>query len=87
MAAALTAFVRRHDELRAVYRLDDAGPVRLVAPAESIEFRTVGSGAHVAGDDVIGHIVGRIESEAVFDRMPGVVYGAFDHGDAFTFYI
>ncbi|MGC4962130.1 condensation domain-containing protein [Gordonia sp. DT101] len=87
MAAALTTFVRRHDELRACYRLDDTGPIRLVAPAESIEFRTSGSGAQVATDDVIGHIVGRIESEAVFDRMPGVVYGAFDHDDGFTFYI
>ncbi|AZG44841.1 condensation domain-containing protein [Gordonia insulae] len=88
MAAALTAFTRRHEELRAVYGLDDTGPVRRVAPAEVTEYVTVEHGAHLADDDdVIGHIVDRIETEAIFDRMPGVIYGAVDAGDRFTFYI
>ncbi|MXP23131.1 acyltransferase [Gordonia sp. HNM0687] len=86
MAAALTAFCRRHDELRAVYPVDDTGPSRRVAPPETIEFVTVSSDDHVDADAVIGLVQQRINAEAVFDRLPGFVFGAIDGGDRFTFY-
>lgn len=87
MAAALTAFCRRHDELRAVYAVDDGGPFRRVAPAETVEFVTATTDdTRIEADDALDHIQGRISSEAVFDRLPGLVFGALDGGDRFTFY-
>ncbi|MDL9945975.1 condensation domain-containing protein [Gordonia sp. ABSL11-1] len=86
MAAALTRFSRRHDELRAIYDVDESGPFRRVAPAESIEYVTEADETPVEAGDAIGYIVDRISSEAVFDAMPGLAYGAIDGGDRFTFY-
>ncbi|RPA12257.1 condensation domain-containing protein [Gordonia sp. OPL2] len=86
MAAALTLFSRRHDELRAVYDVDESGPFRRVAPAESIEYVTDADETPVEADHAIEYIVDRIASEAVFDAMPGLAYGAIDGGDRFAFY-
>ncbi|MFW0795990.1 condensation domain-containing protein [Gordonia sp. CPCC 205515] len=87
MAAALTDFVRRHDELRAVYAATPTGVVRSVAPADAITLVTVDDGIELDGEDLVRHIVDRIEAQALPDRMPGVVFGAADGGDRFTFYL
>ncbi|MEE4022477.1 condensation domain-containing protein [Gordonia sp. PKS22-38] len=86
MAAALTLFTRRHEELRAMYPADEHGPFRAVAPAEATRYVTVEIGDAVAADDVLAHVIDRVVSEAHFDVMPGIIFGAVDDGNRFTFY-
>ncbi|MEE3848784.1 condensation domain-containing protein [Gordonia sp. LSe1-13] len=86
MATALTLFTRRHEELRAMYPTDEHGPFRAVTPAEATRYVTVETDDTLTADEVIGYIVDRVGSKAVFDRMPGIVFGAVDEGDRFTFY-
>lgn len=86
MARALTAFVRRHDELRCWYDVSDAGPVRHVTPQTSIEFTTVVQGPSGTADALVAYMHSRIDTEAVFDHLPGFAFGAIDAGDRFAFY-
>lgn len=86
MAAALTDFVRRHDELRCYFTLSDDGPVRHLVPPEAIEFTTTDVGDARIGHDLVDYIVNRIETSTGYDLMPGFTFGAADSGDGFALY-
>lgn len=87
MCAAITDFVRAHDEARSFFEVSHDAIVRRVAAPADIEFETVTTGPSGDHTALIDHLHTRIESEAVHDRLPGIAFGAIDAGDAFGFYV
>ena len=87
MALALTGMARRHEEWRSIYSLTDSGPSRSIAPAELIEYRAVDTGRELHDLDFLGYIVDRVQSEALFDTLPAMVFGVAQADDHFTFYV
>ncbi|WP_238422272.1 acyltransferase [Gordonia sp. 'Campus'] len=87
MAAALTDFVRRHEELRSHYRSGPAGPQRWVAPPEVFEIVTAETQPRFLDHDDLGDWVGRRASEnARADEIPGSWWGAAANESGFTFF-
>ncbi|OZG26931.1 acyltransferase [Williamsia sp. 1138] len=86
MSRTLTTFVRRHDELRCWYQVDDGAPTRYLIPDKAIEFTAAAIGPSGDHDQLRQYVSSRIDSEAVFDHLPGYAFGAIDAGDTFSFY-
>ncbi|GGF31375.1 condensation domain-containing protein [Williamsia phyllosphaerae] len=87
MRAAITDFVRAHDEVRSFFEVTTDAIVRRVAAADGIEFDTVATGPSGDHTALIDRLHTRIDSEAVHDRLPGIAFGAIDAGDSFGFYV
>ncbi|MGC5247555.1 condensation domain-containing protein [Gordonia sp. DT219] len=91
MAQALTEFLRRHEELRAHYVIDESGITRMVAPANVIEVVTTGSGGagrqRVDGESIGEHAAQRIAAHTDYDSVPAMHFGAAADADGFTFYL
>ncbi len=87
MASAITDFVRAHDEVRSFFTVEPTTITRRVADPQRIEFDTVTTGASGDHARLIERLQTRIETEAVFDRLPGVAFGAVDAGESFGFYV
>ena len=87
MAAAITDYVRAHDEVRSFFDVTDAGEmIRHVAAPEDIAMVTTpadGGDSHAA---LTERLLVRIDAEATYDRVPGVIFGAVDAGSSFAFY-
>ncbi|AFR47520.1 acyltransferase [Gordonia sp. KTR9] len=87
MAGALTAFVRRHEELRAHYRPGPSGPERWVAPPEEFVIGVADVESVVVGDADVGSWVGRRASErARAELVPGSWWAATVDDAGFTFF-
>ena len=92
MAAALTAFVQRHDELRSFYTLGEVGVERHVIPQTHVEMAAqwpLGRDRKVDAEDAGDYLANRISVATAFDSPQSMHFGAFDgDGDGgFTFYL
>ena len=90
MAAALTAFVRRHDELRSYYTLGEVGVERYVIPQTHIEMVAqwpLGRSRRVDAADAGDYLANRISVATAFDSPQSMHFGAFDGDGGFTFYL
>lgn len=90
MAQAVTAFVRRHDELRSHYViLDDGSVERRVTPARFVEFACARSAdaapidASAAGE----YLAEQISMTTAHDVTQAMRFGALTDDDGFTFYL
>lgn len=87
MVAALTDMARRHEEWRSIYSVSGATPSRAIAPAELISFEAVDTGRDLFDQDFVDYVVDRVAAEALFDVLSGMVFGAAQAEDHFTFYL
>ncbi|WP_238534770.1 condensation domain-containing protein [Gordonia polyisoprenivorans] len=89
MAQALTDFVRRHEELRAHYVVDESGITRVVAPPDSVEMITTVPDPDLTLDEAsVGEYAAqRITSLTDFDSVPAMAFGAAAGERGFTFYL
>lgn len=87
MAAALTEFVRRHEELRAHYRPGPDGPERWVSAAEEFVIDVAAAESLVVDDADVGSWAGRRASErARAELVPGSWWAATVDDAGFTFF-
>ncbi|MCZ4580732.1 MULTISPECIES: condensation domain-containing protein [Gordonia] len=87
MSAALTDFVRRHEELRAHYRSGPAGHERWVSPPDEVEIVTADrESVHVHDAELGDWVGGRAAETAWSDLVPGSWWGATCDDDGFTFF-
>lgn len=88
MAAALTDFVRRHEELRAHYRPGPDGPQRWVAPPEEYVIEVADTESVIVARADLGTWVGRWASEkARAELVPGSWWAATVDDGGFTFFV
>ncbi|MGW0452153.1 condensation domain-containing protein [Gordonia sputi] len=90
MAAALTAFVQRHDELRSFYTLGEVGVERRVIPQTHVEMVAqwpLGRDQKVDAEDAGDYLANRISVATAFDSPQSMHFGAFDGDGGFTFYL
>ncbi|MGW8814741.1 acyltransferase [Gordonia terrae] len=87
MAAALTEFVRRHEELRAHYRPGPDGPERWVSPPREFVIEVAGTEPLLVDDADVGSWVGRRAAEcARAELVPGSWWAATVDDAGFTFF-